>query len=105
MQTYVNREEGGLCHFKRAPTNVWKAYPDLQKEKGIQKWARIVVKGEKRSGTVRKDIELKGRAAKFHKSSLTFWAKTFLQPRNKQKSAAVTHSMDITDFGITSVSL
>ena len=32
-----------------------KVCPDLQKEKVIQRWAGIVVKSEKRSGTVRKD--------------------------------------------------
>ena len=50
-------------------------------------------------------IELKGRAAKFHKSSLTFWAKAVSQPRNKQKPAAVTNSVDTTNLGTTSVLL
>ena len=47
MQTYVNREEGGLCHFNRAPTNVWKAYPDLQKEKGLQNEQELWLKVKK----------------------------------------------------------
>ena len=35
---------------RRLAWNFWKAYPDLQKEKEIHKWAGIVVKREKRSG-------------------------------------------------------
>ena len=58
------------------------------KKKRIQKWIGIVVKSIKILGTVRKTIiGLKGRAAKFHKSSITFWVKAVLQPKNKQKSA------------------
>ena len=49
--------------------------------------------------------ELKGRATRFHKLSITFWAKAALQPKNKQKSAAATQSMDITDLEITSALL
>ena len=45
-------------------------------------------------------IELKGRAAKFHKFSIAFWAKTVLLAKNKQKSATVTESVDITNLEI-----
>ena len=41
-------------------------------------------------------IELKGRAAKFHKSSITLWEKAVSQPKNKRKSAGATQSMNIT---------
>ena len=62
----------------------------------------IVVKRKKDQKQYEKTIiELKGRAAKFHKSSLTFLAKAVSQPKKKQKSAAVTKSMDITDVEIT----
>ena len=51
--------EGGVsCQCERLPINYWKAYPDLQKERGIQKWAGIVVKSRKRSGAVQKDYHL-----------------------------------------------
>ena len=43
-------EGGGSCHCERSRINYWKAYPDLQKETGIQKSAGIVVKSRKRSG-------------------------------------------------------
>ena len=50
-------------------------------------------KVEIRSGTVRKDYHsIKRRAAKFHKSSITFWVKAVSQPKNKQKSAVITVS-------------
>ena len=73
------------------------AYPDLQKEKGIQKWEGIAVKYEKMSGTVWEDYHLtkRERAAKFYKSSITFWAKVVSQPKNIQKSAATTQSLGI----------
>ena len=34
-----------------------KAYPVLQKEEGVQKWTRIVVKSAKKSATVQKDYD------------------------------------------------
>ena len=48
-------------------------------------------------------IELKDRAARFHKSSIAFRGKAVLQWKNKQKSAAVTQSVNTTDLEITSV--
>ena len=45
------------------------------------------------------------RAAKFHKSSVTFWAKANLQPKNKKKSLVATESMGIADLEISSVLL
>ena len=48
-------------------------------------------------------IKLKGRGATSHKSSKTFWEIAALQPKNRQKSAALTLSMEITDLEITSV--
>ena len=53
----------------------------------------------------RKIIELKGRAAKFHKHSITFWVKAVSQPKNKPKSAAATQSLDVTNLETTSVLL
>ena len=50
-------------------------------------------------------IKLKGRAAKFHKSIITFWAKAKLQQKNKQESAGTIQSMDISDSETTSVLL
>ena len=82
----------------RLPINFWSAYSSRpSKEKAIQKWAGIMVK----SGKI---IELKRRAAKFHKSSIAFWGKAVSQSGNKQKPA-VTQSMDITDLEITSILL
>ena len=76
--------------------NFSKVYLDFQKEKGIQKWVGIVVKSVKRSEAMRKYYHwIKRRAAKFHKSSIKFWDKAVSQPKNKQKSAAVTQSVDV----------
>ena len=67
---------------------------------------KIVVKSGKRAGPVRKDYHRsKGRAVKFHKSSLIFWAKAVSKPKNKQKSAPATQSVGITDLEITSILL
>ena len=98
--------EEGSCQCERSPINFRNAYPNLQKEKGIQKWAGIVVKSGKRSGAVRKVyLLIKRRAAKLHKSSITFWSKAVSHPKNKQMAAAVTQSVDIADLEITSVLL
>ena len=53
-------EEQGSCQCERSPISYWKAYPDLQKERGIQKWAGIVVKSRKRkrSGAAQKNYHL-----------------------------------------------
>ena len=51
-------EGGGTCQFERLPISYWKAYPDLQKERGTQKWAGIVVKSRKVSGAAQKDYHL-----------------------------------------------
>ena len=92
---------GGLMSMQKFAYKFLKGLSRPSKKKGIQKWAGIVVKSEKRSGAVRKDYDwIKGRAAKFHKSSTTFWAKAVSQSKNKQKSAAITHSVDITDLGL-----
>ena len=60
-----------------------KVYPDLEKEKhmnGGESWLRMKKDQEQYEKTI---IELKGRAARFHKSSTTFWVKVVLQPKNK----------------------
>ena len=49
--------------------------------------------------------ELKVKARKFNKSSITFWAKAVWQSKTKQMSAAVTQLMDITKLEIASVLL
>ena len=86
MRTYANRKGGrrGSFQYESLPINFWKACPDLQKEKEIHKWAGIVFKSGERSGAALKDYYLK---------------------ENKQKSGAVTQSVDITDLEITSVLL
>ena len=50
-------------------------------------------------------IKLNMRVARFHKYSITFWAKAASQPKNKRKSAPATQLMGITDLGIISVLL
>ena len=99
------QEGGGSCQCELSPKNYWKAYPDFQKERGIQKWAEIVVeKVEKDQEQHKKTIIwIKGTAVKFHKSSVTYWAKAVLQPKNKQQFAAITQSVGIADQEITSV--
>ena len=49
---YELMRAGGKGSFqcKRLPINFCKAYPDLQKEKGIHKWAGIGVTRGKKSG-------------------------------------------------------
>ena len=62
-------KEGGLYQCKGSSINFGKA--------------EIVVKSEKRSGTVLKGYHwIKRRAAEFDKSSITFWAKAVSQPKN-----------------------
>ena len=65
-------------------------------------WLKVEKDQEQYKKTI---IELKGRAAKFFKSSTICWAKALSEPKNKQKSAAVTQSMDVTDLEITTVLL
>ena len=66
--------------------SIWEAYPNLQKEKGIQKWTGIVVKSGKTWGTIQKDYhQIGGRTAKCHKSRITLWEKAILQPKKKSK--------------------
>ena len=66
----------------------------------------IVVKSGKRLATVWNTItELKGRPMKIYKSSITFCLKAISQPKNKQKSPAVTQSVGITDLEITLILL
>ena len=48
-------ERGDSRQSEHLPVNFSKAYPDLQKEKGIQKWAGILVKSGKRSTAVQKE--------------------------------------------------
>ena len=55
-------------------------YSDLQKEKEIQIWVGIMIKSKKDQEKHKKTIiELNGRATKFHKFSMTIWAKAVLQ--------------------------
>ena len=64
----------------------------------------MVKKGKKIRGSTKKTITyIKGRAAKFHKSSKTFWVKAFLQPKYKQKLAAITQLMGVTHLESISV--
>ena len=76
--------------------SIWEAYPNLQKEKGIQKWTGIVVKSGKTWGTVQKDYHQIGvRTVKCHKSRITLWEKAILQPKKNQKSADIKQSVNI----------
>ena len=52
-----------------------------------------MVKSEEQKQYEKIIVELKGRAAKFHKSNITFWAKANLQLKNKQNSVLVTQSI------------
>ena len=64
----------------------------------------MVKKGKKIRGSTKKTIiYIKGAAAKFHKSSITFWVKAFSQPKYKQKLAAITQLMGVTDLESISV--
>ena len=58
MGTYVNQGEGGSGQSEHLPINFWKAYPDRQKEKGIQKWVGIGVKKWKKSRSSMKRLSL-----------------------------------------------
>ena len=49
--------------------------------------------------------KLKKTATRFRKSSITFWVKTVLPLKSKQKPRIATHSLDITDLEITSILL
>ena len=66
--------------------------PDLQKEKQYRNeqklWLKVKKVQEQHEEII---IELKGRAVKFYKSSITFLGKVNLQLKNKQKSTAATH--------------
>ena len=98
-------EGGGSCQCERLPINYWMVYyPDLQKERkyrnGQDLWLKVEKDEEQHEKTI---IWIKGRPVKFHKSSITFWAKAVLQPQNKQQSVAITQSVGITDKEITSV--
>ena len=68
--------------------------------KGQKFWLKVEKDQEQHKKTI---IWIKGTAAKFHKSSITYLAKAVLQPKNKQQSAAITQSVGITDQEITSV--
>ena len=48
---------GGLMSMQKFPYKFLKGLSRPSKKKGIQKWAGIVVKSEKRSGAVRKDYD------------------------------------------------
>ena len=64
------------------------SYPDPQKKKGYRNGQELWSKVEKNQELYEKTIiAFKGRAPKFHKSSITFWVKTDTQPKNKQKSS------------------
>ena len=47
---------------------------------GDESWLRMKKDQEQYEKTI---IELKGRGARFHKSSTIFWVKAVLQPKNK----------------------
>ena len=57
------------------------------------KWKEI-------SNSTKKSLNWKG---ELHKSSITFWAKLVLQPKNNQKSEDAKQPMDINDLEITSI--
>ena len=67
---------------------------------GQELWLKAEKDQEQHKKTI---IWIKGRAVKFHKFSITYWAKAVLQPKNKQQSAAMTQPVGITDQEITSV--
>ena len=83
---------------KRNISILFKYIERLEYRNGQELWLKVKKDQEQDEKTI---IELKGRAAKFHKFSVTFWARVVSQPKNK--SAAVTESMDITDLEIISV--
>ena len=88
------RKGGGSRQCEPLPINYWKAYQDLQKERRIQKWKyrlqklwlKVEKDQEQHKNTI---IWIKRRAVKFHKSSITYWEKAILQPKNKQQPAAI----------------
>ena len=51
-------EGGGSCQYKSSLINYWKAYPNLQKERGIQKCTGTAVKSRERSGAAQKYYNL-----------------------------------------------
>ena len=63
--------------------------PSKRKEyrNGRELWLEVEKDQEQHKKTI---IWIKGRAMKFHKSSITYWEKAALQPKNKQQSAAIT---------------
>ena len=63
-----------------------KKHPEMSRTCGY-KWKRV--RGITKEQYKNMFIKLKGRAPKFHKSIITFWAKANLKPEKKQKSAAV----------------
>ena len=75
-----------------------KANPDLRKKKEYRDekelWLKVKKDQEQYETTF---TELKGTAVKFHKLNITFWVKAISQPKNKQKAAPATQSMDITN--------
>ena len=77
--------------------------PSKKKEEyrnGQEFWLKVEKDQEQHKTTI---IWIKDRAVKFHKPSITYWARAVLQPKNKQQSAAITQSVGITDQEITSV--
>ena len=67
---------------------------------GQELWLKVKIDQDQYKKII---IEINGRVAKFHISSITFWVKDVSQPKNKQKSAAGTQSTAITNLEITSV--
>ena len=61
---------------------------------GQELWLKVEKDQEQHKKTI---IWIKGRAVKFHKSSITYWAKAVLQPKNKQQAESFTQSVGITD--------
>ena len=94
------RGMGGSCQREHLPISFWNSCLDLQKEKGIQKWAGIVVTSGNRSGTILKDYHWTRNC----KSSITFWANAVSQPRNNSLQLS-TQSVNIADLEMNSVSL
>ena len=69
-------------------------YSNTEMAKVVVMAGKVKNKQEQYEKTI---IELKGRVAKFHKPSITLWAKAVSQHKNKRKSAATTQSIDITN--------
>ena len=110
ISPYIMINQKKYIHF--IETNIYrKAYPS--KRKTIEKWTRIVGKGEKRSGTVKKDyhwIETERLSLNWDRElwGFTNWTWHFewkLFQNKKKVCSCLTVNGDITDLANASVLL